>query len=276
MKPFKATVWPKLHAEVGRHREYSDAQWALPESELAPFDHVLDLLRPAEPAVSYGDLFSSGLMYIDGVGARDGWDAFQAALQPKQAEAVEAILADGGVETVLAFAESVDQPHRVGSALARSDSTQDDIVLAAMDDAPAAVTQLALGYFGHRFKALGWEGINQLLENHDLTPQVAADLLRAPPPVQLPWTRVDALGTEVAAQYWARVSYYDLGIPEEMSQLLEVSRRLREAERTGPSPDTASDSPARPTRPNRTSPRKLRRASNSRSRTLPQTRTTLE
>ena len=228
---FRSRVWPKLRALVTHHREHSDANWAYSETELAPFDQVLDRLRPAEPAISYGDLFSSGLTFVDGVGAVDGWEAFQEAVGKRQAEAVKAILCDGGVGAVLEFAKSVDQPHRVGFALAGLDATMDIDILMVMDTAPEAVTQVALGYFARRFAALGWEGIDRLVAEHDLSPRVVADLYRAPPPVELPWARVDALGTEVATEYWARASYYDIGIPEELSQLLEVSRRLREAGR---------------------------------------------
>lgn len=226
---FKSRVWPKLRDYVNRHRQYSDAKWALPETELAPLDYVLERLRPAEPTILYGHLFSSGMMYIDGVGAVDGWEIFQEALGKRQAEAVETILRGSGIEAVLEFAESVDQPLRVGSALACIAPTLDVVILTEMDAAPEAVTQVALGYFGQRFKSLGWEGIDQLLTDHDLSPRVVADLLRAPPPVELPWTRVDALGGEVAAEYWARVTYYDIGIPSGLDQLLKVSQRLRDA-----------------------------------------------
>ncbi|MYL10627.1 MAG: hypothetical protein F4010_00410 [Cenarchaeum sp. SB0669_bin_11] len=228
---FKSTMWPKLQAFVTRHRQYSDAKWALPESELVLFDHVLERLRPPEPAISYGNLFAPGLRYIDGVSASDGWETFQAAVSARQTEAVAAILRDGGAAEVLNFSESVEWPRAVGSALARCDSTLDIEVLLAMEAASDAVTQAALGYLAGRFEEFGWDGINQLIADHDLSPKVLADLHRTPPPIELPWTRVDAHGTEVAAEYWARATYYDLGIPEELSQLLEVTRRLRDAGR---------------------------------------------
>ena len=100
-----------------------------------------------------------------------------------------------------------------------------------MEAASEAVTEVALGYFGRRFAYLQWEGVAELLSKNDVSPQVAADVLRSPPPVELPWTRVDAWGEEVATEYWSRVGYYDLGIPQELSQLLEVCRRLRKAGR---------------------------------------------
>ena len=228
---FKSTMWPKLQAFVTRHRQYSDAKWALPESELLLFDQVLERLRPPEPAIAYGNLFAPGLRYIDGVSGSDGWETFQAAVSARQTEAVAAILRDGGVAAVLDFSESVEWPRPVGSALARCDSTLDIDVIQAMETATEAVTQAALGYFAGRFEEFGWDGINRLITDNDPSPTVVADLHRTPPPIELPWTRVDAHGTEVADEYWARATYYDLGIPEELSQLLEVTRRLREAGR---------------------------------------------
>ena len=207
--------------------------WALRELELAPLDRVQDRLRPASHAVFHGDLFSSGRLYIDGVSAAVGYEEFQALLQPKQTEAVEAILRDGGLDAVLEFAATVDQPHQVGKALGRCDPTLDVDVLGCMDTELETVTSVALGYFDRRFADFGWEGLNRLLSESDVSAKVAADLMRSPPPIEMPWTRVDALGADVAIAYWDRVSYYDLGIPDELGQLLKVCRRLREAKRLG-------------------------------------------
>ena len=230
---FKSKVWPVLRIFVARHRQFHEAKWALPAADLKPFEQAMDGLRPAEPSISYGDLFSNSLRYIDGVGAADGYEEFQEALQPKQTEAVDAILASGGLNALFEFASAVDQPHRVGSALARCSPGLDEQVLGAMDSAPEAVTHVALGYFGQRFASLGWEGTEHLLGEHELSPQVIADVLRAPPPVASSWTRVEAHGADVATEYWSRVSFYDLGIPDELDQLLGVCRRLQAADRLG-------------------------------------------
>ena len=195
------------------------------------FDSLLERLRPAEPSVVYGRLFSSGLMFVDGVRAADGLDVFAEALAIRQSEAVEAILDSGGIAAVLDFASEVEQPVRVGNALGRVATDVDVEVLDAMHDPADAVTQCALGYFGHRFSELGWHGIHRLRECHARTPQAAADLLRAIAPIHQPWTQVTALGGSLAATYWERVSYYDIGVPQDLDQLLEVSRRLREAGR---------------------------------------------
>ena len=228
---FKSTVWAELSRMVARHREYSNAEWAFPETELEVFDSLLERLRPAASSIVYGRLFSSGLTFVDGVRATDGWEALQEASAARQAEAVKAILDSGGIRAVLELAAEVEQPRRVGTALGRVAPDLDIEMLDAMHHAAEAVTQCALGYFGHRFSELDWHGIHGLRECHARTHQAAADLLRSVAPIHHPWTQVAALGGPVAATYWERVSYYDIGVPQDLEQLLEVSRRLREAGR---------------------------------------------
>ena len=224
---FRATVWPRLRDVVADHRASSDEHWVLSESELSPFDRVLDRLRPADAAIIYGELFSTRRMFRAGRGLVDDLAECWAALEAQQAEAVEVIIRNGGVEAVVRFAESVELPRQVGDAMARRDPNLDTSVLALMDDAPEVVTQVALGYFAHRFKAFGWDDLNKLIAANDPSPQVAADLHRAAPPVESPWSRVEALGIEAAKLYWARVSYYEIGIPTDLNELLEVTKQLR-------------------------------------------------
>ncbi len=227
----KPKLWPKLRDLVDRHRQYRDFDWAFPESDLALVENLLERLRPADPSTAYGHMFSPGLMHIDGVRAADDWEAFQEALRAKRADAVELILSAGGVEAVLEFAGAVEQPHAVGAALADRDASLDEAVVKSMDAAPEATTLAALGYFGRRYAELGREGLERMIADHSLTPQVAADLLRSPPPRERTWTRVDGFGSEVAAEYWARVGYGDLGILEETRDMVEISGRLRGAGR---------------------------------------------
>ncbi len=227
----KPILWPKLRDLMDRHRQYRDFDWALPESDLALVEYLLERLRPADPSTAHGHLFSPGLMHVDGVSAADDWDAFQEALRAKRADAVGAILSAGGIDAVLDFAGAVEQPYAVGAALADRDSSRDEVVVASMDAAPEATTLVALGYFGQRYAELGREGLERMIANHSLNPQVTADLLRSPPPRERTWTRVDGFGSEVAAEYWARVGYGDLGILEETRDMVEISSRLRGAGR---------------------------------------------
>ena len=228
---FKSAVWPVLREFLASHRDFHDAQWALPEAELEPLDRLLERLRPADPVAVYGHLFSTSLTYIDGVRTVDGREIFEAALQAQQASAVQAVLADADITAVLRLAQGVRLPRWVGMALAICDPTLDADVLASMDGATAPVTEAALGYFGNRFPDLGWDGFDQLITDRQPSPQATADLMRTPPPSEHAWKRVELLGPDVAAEYWSRVTNIDLGWLDDLDQLLDLSRRLRTAGR---------------------------------------------
>ncbi|MCY3849246.1 MAG: hypothetical protein OXF75_00410 [Acidimicrobiaceae bacterium] len=228
---FKSAVWPELRNFTSRHREFSDSSWTLPESDLQVLDQLIQRLRPSAHDAAFGYLFSADLRSVDAVRAVDGHEEFQEALQSRQTGAVETILADGGMQAVLEFAVTVDSPRSAGFALASCDPTLDHDVLQIMEEVTAEITSFSLGYFSRRFATLGWEGFERIIKDRGVSSQVAADILRAAPPAARAWSRVDAHRSDIAAEYWSRISFYDIGGIDELSDLLKISRQLREAER---------------------------------------------
>ncbi|MDE0231070.1 MAG: hypothetical protein OXN93_02165 [bacterium] len=226
----RSAIWPPLRHMVDKHRSYSDTNWALPESELDRFAQVLERLRPSAPLDAYGWLFVNWVRSINGITPRD-YEAYTEALEARRAEAVRATLETGGVAAVLELAVRVDNPRAVGTALARASSDMDTSMLAAMGDAPESVNQAALGYFTVRFREYEWEDLDGFLTQHSPSQRVTADLLRAIPPIKQPWRKGHELGADIAAEYWARVSFGDLGPPSDLVKLLEVCQRLRDAQR---------------------------------------------
>ena len=226
----RRAVWPVVRRIVAFHREHPDTDWALVESEIALFDELLDQLRPAAPLDAHAWLFAGDAVRLEGTSPLD-YDEYSEVLAARQADAVTAILHADGFAAVIEFATAVAQPHQVGAALARVDSDWDDEMLATMRDAPDGIIRAALGYFDHRFRDFGWEGIDRLIAKDSLSAQTKADLLRAVPPVKTPWRRANELGGDVASQYWTRVEYWSLGAPSDLSDLLAVSQGLRSARR---------------------------------------------
>ena len=226
----RCVLWPALRRMIGQQREWSEADGALSVAEIEQFEALLDGLRPSDPLTTYGMLFDGGLGSIDGVSPLDH-EAYREVRTTRQTEAVEAMHDSGGIAAVLDFAASVRDPLHVGEALAATGSDVDEEMLAAMNSAPESVTQAALGYFASRFREYHWDGIDRLIARHSPPAQVTADLVRACPPIELPWRKANELGAEVAAEYWARVEHWSLGSPEALCELLEVAGGLREAGR---------------------------------------------
>ena len=228
----RSAVSSALRRMISLHRDCNGTSWALPEIEIGEFEALLERLRPSTPLNAYGLLFGGGFGHIDGISPRDP-EAYSEALAARRVEAIKAILGSHGIDEVLEFAAAVSQPYDVGAALATVGTDFDTNMLAAMNAAPESVTQAALGYFCRRFIELGWDGICRLIECHSLPAQVTADLFRAIPAGQRPWRKVNELGGDVAAEYWARSGSWYVGWPPSLTEVLEVSQCLRGAGRAG-------------------------------------------
>ena len=226
----RCAVWPVLRREVASHRQFSDAEWALPESELAPFDELLERLRPADPVHVHGWWFDLGIPSVDGVPISD-YKRFTTALHDRQVEAVLATLDGHGMPGVLRLAAKVARPDTVGEALAHCDASLNSEMLSALDSAEKPIRLMALGYFGQNFQEADWDHFEKIITETNPSARVTADLLRAMPRSTRPWSRADKFGDDVAEAYWARASQHDFAKVGEADELLEVSSRLRKANR---------------------------------------------
>lgn len=226
----RCSLWPALRRTISYHRGNGDTGGTLSVAELEQFEALMDRLHPSDPLTAYGMLFDGGFGSIDGISPRD-YEAYIEVRATRQADAVVAMHDSGGITAVLDFAANVREPRNVGEALAATGSDVDEEMLTAMNSAPETVTQVALGYFATRFREFQWDGIDYLIDRHSLSAQVMADLVRACPPKERPWRKATELGTEVAAEYWTRVEYWSVGLPEDHAELLEVTQGLRGAGR---------------------------------------------
>lgn len=228
----RQAIWPALRKLVARHQEFSDTSWALRPEETAEFESLVPLLQSESFAELYGHLFESWVPFVDGVSARhDGHDAREEAVKAHRVSAMTEIVRAGGVEAVEQFARSVEAPGLVGTALADAaggDNT-DTQVLMRLDSPDTAVAAAARGYFVTRFRTSGWDPLDALLADTEVSPAAAADLLRASDDPAGAWERVDAAGAEVQDEYWSRFTRWDLRLGDAL--VPEAIRRLNRAGR---------------------------------------------
>ena len=228
----RQAIWPALRKLVARHQEFSDTSWALRPEETAEFGSLVPLLQSESFAELYGHLFESWVPFVDGVSARhDGHDAREEAVKTHRVSAMTEIVRVGGVEAVEQFARSVEAPGLVGTALADAaggDNT-DTQVLMRLDSPDTAVAAAARGYFVTRFRTSGWDPLDALLIDTEVSPAAAAELLRASDDPAGAWERVDAAGAEVQDEYWSRFTRWDLRLGDAL--VPEAIRRLNRAGR---------------------------------------------
>lgn len=108
-------IWDHLIKLTTKHRRYADAKWALSEESLTKIETVADKLAPSNPFNLYQHLFSD--RDFDLYEEKGNWKEQQQKLDIRREAAIKEIFQQGGIDTVIQFAESVKSPGRVGHAL---------------------------------------------------------------------------------------------------------------------------------------------------------------
>jgi len=113
-------IWERLIAFCTKHRGFTEAPWALPETFLVRIEKVAERFAPQNPCDQYRHLFIRG--------DNATWINHNAHEQ-KQREAIRHIYEQHGVTAVIAFANTVDLPVQVGMAVGYIEDKDIDAVL---------------------------------------------------------------------------------------------------------------------------------------------------
>jgi hypothetical protein len=226
-------LWESLIDLVHRHRQYADAQWALPTDTVKRIESIAEALKPQDILLRHRRLFTDGDFDLyEGDG---DWAAKQSRLVEKRANAVKELLSAGGLNKVLEFAKSVTKPGLVGSglAIATGNSLDSNILPDLLGDSEEPHATLARGFIWGRFQHEKWPWVHSIDFSDWTTDQVASFFAVLPFELQS-WHRAEELLKEDAAAYWKRT----WANPHSASpNVLEAAERLMRYNR----PDAAVD-----------------------------------
>jgi len=230
----RATLWQSLQTQIGRHREYETADWALPSEAVDRLAEVAEGLAPSDSFSRTLWLFSDHAPHIGGARRGSNRTDYEAELTDLRREAVSAIHSEGGLDSVLHLANVSVVAWTVGVALA--DALGEVVQRATLDllAVPEASSELELAhaYFARRFTADGWTWLRDLLAaDANLTNLQRARLLLATHDFPAAWELADAQGAGVAETFWRFFSPYGLG--QDFGDLEFVANRLIGAGRLG-------------------------------------------
>ncbi|HSH59618.1 MAG TPA: hypothetical protein VK988_08270 [Acidimicrobiales bacterium] len=205
-------IWTALREVVGRHREFAEAQWALPEDALAELDALTARLQPEDAFTRHEWLFQDHMPYIGDVARREDHAAYAALVADRRREAVREIEADGGLDAVRRLVAQVEVSWSVGIALADACPVFDDELLELLASDDGSDLQLAGQYFFQRFRREGWSWLESLLQRHpNADPLQRARLLLGARDLPKAWEAAEQQGEEVAQHYWKLFVPYGLG-----------------------------------------------------------------
>jgi len=200
----RSPIWQGLADLVSKHRQFSDADWAMPQDLVTNISDVADAIAPRSPELLYQRLFGSAEWEL--ITEHEGdYDSKLKRVELKRQAAVSEILKTRNLETVLKFAQAVAMPWKVGTSLGAVAPPEIDakIIPSALESNVKSLLQFAGGFVWERFRTKGWLWVTEILEGSwTLTQQTS--FLTLLPFEKTTWDLCERLLGYERAKYWAQ------------------------------------------------------------------------
>ena len=238
----RAEISGALRALLSHHREFPDAEWALPEEELAPVETLYRIIQPGDLIKRSAWLFSNSVhlpvpvaKMVDGQHVDHSWELDQQETANQRRAAIMEILDANGAGGVWSLAESVERPDLVGRALAEVPNREaaiDAIFVRALTGPGAANESLGDGMVIGSLMRGGDCWADQALARATAEKwgdEATFRILQRLPETQATWSRVAAFGEAIDNLYWSRIHVWIR--PEEGGEPVYAVERLLKAGR---------------------------------------------
>jgi transcriptional regulator with XRE-family HTH domain len=209
-------LWGQLRDLIHRHRELSDAAWAMQPSEVDELEKIYHLLEPSDPIIKIAWLFDGSVNLPkpthkdpkDNDNFRQAWDADEKEAARQRIEAVQAIVAQYGPAGIFQLGQAVQLPYLVGLAVAQlpgSDALKHKVIEQALTGADRVewIIGDAIVRAIHETQGDGWA--SSLLAEaaaKGWSNDAIVRLLHALPAKGWIWQMVADAGQEIEYLYW--------------------------------------------------------------------------
>ena len=205
-------LWTKLTEFTAIHRHFSEAKWALSDERASRVEDVAAKLAPENPFYFHRRLFShNDLTRYEGTWGdpqqKGKLDQHRQKLDQRRHQAINEIMAYGGLDMVLQFAENVEAPWFVGHFLGAIAQAETDkrILPALLETENTKLALLASAYVSCRQDVNGWEWVDGFDKSNWSITQIS-QFLSYLPFTKETWHRAtDWLGKS-EKEYWIKTS----------------------------------------------------------------------
>ncbi len=219
----RVELWKALRDLARRHRSFRDAKWALPDEAVSRIEQLAAKFEPADPDIFLRLLFSGpDASHVDD---RDDWEGSIGRLSKRRMEAISRLLADGGIERVIAFGSEVSLASEVGYALMLALSGKDDkrVLDELLGSHVPRAQQMARAFIYSRTTEGGWSWLDKLdLSTYDA--DELAVLYTSLPFGPEVWARAKSAGEAVWNKYWKSVVPNPWKLEEGDAAIVELVR----------------------------------------------------
>lgn len=154
-------IWETLRKIISRHREFADAEWALPADVIDELETVYDKFSPTDAIVLYSWLFGYGVELLHPPSDTENWQHREETVNGFRKDALAKLYGSGGVDTLLKLAESVEEPAHTGLLAAQLDILSPEDIDRVLDDHLDSENthhcRFAMGLVTGFFRTQGWD-----------------------------------------------------------------------------------------------------------------------
>lgn len=210
------TIWNELDKLVRKHKRFSDTDWAFPEEKINEINNIATCLSPKSLEFLFSPLFSE--YDHDLYEEKGNYKEQETKLESKREEAIQKILASGGLDQCLNFTKKVTFPEKVGRSLGVIASGEiEDEILKLLESNDENEVKMASEFLWTKYWNLGTDWLDIVLEK-DLNLSQYAKILTQLPFDEEVWDRVSSkLGDTHESLYWKNVKVNPRGNDRDLS-----------------------------------------------------------
>jgi hypothetical protein len=206
-------IWETLRGIISKHREYSDAKWAMPAEFIDNLEIIYHKFTPDDSVNKYSWLFTHGVKLINPP-IRDpkNWQHKEEVINRIRVDALQEIYSHDGIPSIIKLVDQVKEPSMLGFILGKSDlaEKEEDVLLNEY-----LVTQenklnlFALGYISGRFQRKEWDWAKSKLSSQAATwsAEQKANFLSCLSFNEQTWDLLESFkNPKIESSYWSRIN----------------------------------------------------------------------
>ncbi len=208
-------LWNELEMFALRQRRYAHEKWTLSSDIVTRIENIAIELAPTNPSYAHRRLFSYFDLYLY---EEDGNRKEQEQkLEKRRYQAIKDVLAYGGIDAVVRFAEVVGMPQHVGYILGTLAKSENDTSLlpALLEPENKQVATFIVSYVLVRQYRNGWAWADELDKSGWSVTQISQFLTHLPFTKEA-WKRAAEWLGESEREYWIRVKAYQNNPDEDL------------------------------------------------------------
>lgn len=196
-------VWNALMRIVGKHRKFSDANWAFPPEVVDKIAAVADAMKPTSARDLYTRLFSNH--NFDLFETKGTHEEHMKSIEQKRRVAVTEIYAEGGIASVRSFVQSVETPWGIGHSLGAVGPKEIDgeILPNDLKSPTNAIVQFAGAFIRNRFHTFGLDWARNTISK-SWTPEIIGQFMANLPFDPDTWDLAKDVLRENEGLYWSK------------------------------------------------------------------------